>query len=114
EGLGQDYSVINMFKITPKPIEVVELHKKEYTCLSDFFCLEQFGIYRSNLVSVKQLAELFYVLAFEYFNPDNFKAVLEYNTYGGTFLAEMPHVFDGNNQYASGIFFRYKHRIDSD
>lgn len=113
EGLGQDFSIVNMFKIAAKPIEVVELNKKEYTCLADFFCLEQFGMYRSNLVSVRQLAELFYVLAFEYFNPENFKAVLEYNTYGAPFLAEIPHVFDGNNQYASGIFFRYKHRIDN-
>ena len=114
EGLGQDYSIINMFKITPKPIEIVDLYKKEYTCLSDFFCLEQFGLYRSNYVSVKQLAELFYTLAFEYFNPENFKAVLEYNTYGGEFLAHLPNLFEGNNQYGSGIFFRYKHRVDSD
>jgi hypothetical protein len=25
----------------------------------------------------------------------------------------MPHVFDGNNDYGSSIFFRYKHRVDS-
>ena len=113
EGLGQDYSIINMFKIKPKPLEVIQIYSKEYSSLSDFFCLEQFGMYRSNLVSVRQLAELFYVLAFEYFNPENFKAVLEYNTYGGQFLAEMPHLFDGNNKYGSSIFYRYKHRIDS-
>ena len=114
EGLAQDYSIINMFKIVPKPPEVIELHKKEYTCISDFFCLQQFGMFRSNLVSVKQLAELFYVLAFEFFNPENFKAVLEYNMFGGNFLAELPHLFDGNNHYGSSIFFRYKHRIESD
>ena len=114
EGLGQDYSVINMFRITPKPIETIENYKREYKYLSDFFHLQQFGIYRSNLVSVRQLAELFYVLAFEYFDPENVKAVVEYNTYGGQFLAEMPHLFDGNNNYGSGIFFRYKHRIDSE
>lgn len=114
EGLGQDYSIINMFKIAPKPMEVIQLFKKEYTNISDFFCLEQFGLYRSNLVSVKQLSELFYVLAFEYFNPENFKAVLEYNTYGGEFLAHLPNVFEGSNDYGSSIFFRYKHRVDSD
>lgn len=114
EGLAQDYSVINMFKIAPKPPEVIELHKKEYTCISDFFCLQQFGMFRSNLISVKQLAELFYVLAFEFFNPENFKAVLEYNMFGAPFLAELPHLFDGNNNYGSSIFFRYKHRVDAD
>jgi hypothetical protein len=114
EGLGQDYSVINMFKIVPKPMDVIEAHKKEFVFLSDFFCLQQFGIYRSNLISVKQLAELFYVLSHEYFNPDNFKTVLEYNTYGGEFLAHLPYLFDGHNEYGSSIFFRYKHRIDSE
>lgn len=114
EGLGLDYSVINIFKIAPKPDEIIEMQKHTYTNMSDFFCLVQIGMYRSNLVSVKQLAELFYLLAFEYFNDENFKAVLEINTYGNEFLAHLPHVFDGNNNYGSSIFFRYKHRADAD
>lgn len=113
EGLGQDFSVINMFKIAPKPMDIIEMYKSEYTCLADFFCLYQFGMYRSNIISVEQLAELFYVLAFEYFDPEKFKAVIEYNTYGGEFLSILPHLFDGNNEYGSSIFYRYKHRIDS-
>jgi hypothetical protein len=113
EGLGQDYSVINIFRVTPKPRELIELQKASYKTIVDFFRLEQIGIYRSNLISVKQLAEFLYVLAFEYLNPENVKIVLELNNYGNTLLAEMPHVFDGNNQYGSSIFFRFKHRADS-
>lgn len=113
EGLGQDYSVINIFQIVKKPDVVIELNKVSYTHISDFFCLEQIAIYRCNYTSVKQLAEIFYVLAFEYFNPDNFKVVLEINTYGNEFLAHLPNIFDGNNDYGSSIFFRYKHRSDS-
>lgn len=112
EGLGQDYSVINIFKIAPKPKEVIEVFKHTYTSLSDFFCLQQIAMYRSNFVSVKQLAEVFYLLAFEYFNYENWKVVLEVNNYGNEFLAHLPHVFDGNNNYGSSIFFRYKHRVD--
>lgn len=113
EGLGQDYSVINIFKISPKPLEVIDINKGSYKSLSDFFCLEQFATYRSNIISVKQLAELFYTLAFEYFNYENFKVVLELNNYGNEFLAHLPNVFEGNNNYGSSIFFRYKHRIDA-
>lgn len=113
EGLGQDYSVINIFKISPKPKEVIEVFKHQFTSLSDFFCLEQIGMYRSNFVSVKQLAEIFYLLAFEYFNYENWKVVLEVNNYGNEFLAHLPHVFDGNNNYGSSIFFKYKHRVDA-
>ena len=113
EGLGQDYSIINIFKISEKPIELIEQQKHKYKSSVDFFRLEQIGIYRNNFISVKQLAELLYLVAFEYFNPDNVKIVLELNNYGNTLLAEMPHVFDGNNSYGSSIFVRYKHRIDS-
>jgi hypothetical protein len=113
EGLGQDYSIINVFKISKKPQEIIELQQGSYTQLSDFFCLEQIAIYRSNFVSVKQLAELFYTLLFEYFNYENFKVVLELNNYGNEFLAHLPYVFDGNNNYGSSVFFRYKHRADS-
>ena len=113
EGLGQDYSVMNIFKISPKSVDTVEAFSTDYKNLSDFFCLEQIGLFRSNVISVKQLAELFYVLAFEFFDPDNFRVVLEINTYGNEFLAHLPHVFDGNNNYGSNIFFRYKHKSDA-
>ena len=113
EGLGQDYSIINIFKISPKAPDVIERTKHKYTHLSDFFCLEQIGIFRSNWVSVKQLAEIFYVLAFEFFNDENFKVVLELNNYGNEFLAHLPYVYDGNNNYGNSIFFKYKHRADA-
>jgi intein/homing endonuclease len=113
EGLGQDYSVINIFKVNHKSKELIDIQKASYKSITDFFRLDQIGIYRSNFVSVKQLAEILYLISFEYFNPDNVKIVLELNNYGNTLLAEMPHVFDGNNNYGSSIFVRYKHRADS-
>ena len=113
EGLGLDYSVINIFKLSPKPISTIESQKAKYRNTEDFFRLEQIGIYRSNLVSVAQLAEVLYLLIFEHFNSDNVKVVLEVNTYGNELLAHLPHVFDGNNDYGSSVFFRYKHRSDS-
>jgi len=113
EGLGQDYSIINIFKLGHKSIETIEQQKDNYDSIVDFFTLEQVGIYRCNIASLKQIAELLYILAFEYFNPDNVKIVLELNNYGGTLLSEMPHVFDGKNNYGSSVFVRYKHRVDA-
>ena len=113
EGLGQDYSVINMFRLMPKPDDLVEAQKAQYTNMADFFTLTQFGIFRSNIVSVKQLAEIFYLIAFVYFSEENFKAVLELNAYGNELLAHLPHVFDGHNNYGSSIFMRFKHRADA-
>jgi hypothetical protein len=113
EGLGQDYSVISVFKIGVKDREIIEKQKLSYTSIVDFFRLEQVGIFRSNIISIKQLSELLYMIVFEYLNPDDVKIVLELNNYGNTLLAEMPHVFDGKNNYGSSVFFRYKHRVDS-
>ena len=113
EGLGQDYSIINIFRISNKPKDLIEIQKPSYKSIVDFFRLEQVGLFRNNFVSVKQLAEILYMIVFEYLNPDNVKVVLELNNYGNTLLAEMPHVFDGNNNYGSSIFVRYKHRADA-
>ena len=113
EGLGQDYTVVNIFKMDMKPIELIERQKGKYKSIVDFIQLRQIGMFRSNLISVQQLSELLYLTAFEFFNPDNVKIVLEINTYGNELLAHLPHVFDGNNDYGSSIFFRFKHRSDA-
>ena len=113
EGLGQDYSVINILKISLKDMELIEKQKLSYTSIVDFFCLEQIGVFRNNYVSIKQLSEILYMICFELFDPENVKVVLELNNYGGTLLAEIPHVFEGNNEYGSNVFLRYKHRVDA-
>jgi hypothetical protein len=113
EGLGLDYSVINIFKMVPKPVDLINSQKANYKDVLDFVRLEQIGIYRCNIISVADLAEIVYLLSFEHFNPDNVKSVLEVNTYGNELLAHLPNVFGGNNDYGSGIFFRFKHRVDA-
>lgn len=113
EGLGQDYSIINIFRVSEKPRDLIESQKASYKSIVDFFRLEQIGIFRNNFISVKQLAELLYMIVFEYLNPENIKVVVELNNYGNTLFAELPHVFDGNNNYGSSVFVRYKHRVDA-
>ena len=113
EGLGLDYSVINIFKMVPKPVDLINSQKANYKDVLDFVRLEQIGIYRCNIVSVADLAEIVYLLSFEHFNSDNVKSVLEVNTYGNELLAHLPNVFGGNNDYGSGVFFRFKHRVDA-
>ena len=113
EGLGLDYSVINIFKMTPKPISLIESQKANYKGIVDFIRLEQIGIYRCNIISVADLAEIVYLLSFEHFEQDNVKIVLEVNTYGNELLAHLPNVFGGNNEYGSSVFYRFKHRVDA-
>jgi hypothetical protein len=113
EGLGQDSTVINCFKIGVKPQELIEKQKHKYKSIVDVIELQQIGIFRSNLISVKQLSELLYLTAFEFFDPEMVKIVLEINTYGNELLAHLPNVFEGSNNYGSSIFFKFKHRADA-
>ena len=112
EGLGDDYSIINIFRLLPKSKKDISYYKSKLTNTYDYFKLEQIGIYKSNIYSVKEIAHVLYMIAFELFDGDKTKIVLERNTYGDELLAHMPHVFDDNNTYSNHIFVRYKHRIE--
>lgn len=111
EGLGQDDSVINIFRLMVRSKEWLQENK--IRTMYDAFYLKQTGVYNYNRIDPeKELPELFYLLFFEYFDPERVKAVLEYNGPGSTFLASMVNVFDGHNKYGNFIFTRYKHNIE--
>jgi len=112
EGLGQDYSILNIFRVMPKPKHLIEKTHEKLSGFYDYFYLEQIGMCRVNNWSIAEFAELFYMVMFELFDPEKCKVVLEYNTYGATFLSELPKIFEGEHDYSTGIFLRYKHRKD--
>lgn len=113
EGLGQDYSIVNMFNLGYKPLSLIDEQKESYQTLSDFYQLLQFGMFRSNVVSHEQLAELVYLLVFEFLEPDNFKLVVEYNNDGKAFLQALKTVFEMNNDYSGYVILKFKHRMDA-
>ena len=107
EGLAKDYSVINIFKVMLR--DKKEIEKLQLDNLYDLFKIEQIGLFRNNLYSIREVAHILYMIAFELFDSEKVKIVLEYNTYGAEFLAHLPNVFDGNNQYSNAAFLRFKH-----
>lgn len=107
EGLAKDYSVINIFRLFLRDKQ--EIQKYKYENLYELFKIEQIGLYRNNVYSIREVAQVFYMIAFELFNPEKVKVVLEYNTYGSEFLTHLSNVFDGNNNYSSSVFMRYRH-----
>ena len=110
EGLGKDYSVLNIFRLVLR--DKNEIEKFQYDNLYDLFKLEQVGLYRNNIYSIRELAHIFYTVAFELFDPEKLTVVLEYNTYGSEFLAHLPNVFNNDNNYSNSIFLRYKHNVN--
>lgn len=108
EGLGQDDSVINLNRLMVRSNEW--LAENKIKTMYDAFYLKQTGIYNFNRIDFKkELPELFYLLHFNYLNPERVKSIVEYNGPGMAFLAAMPGVFDGNNNFGNYMFVRYKH-----
>jgi hypothetical protein len=110
EGLGQDFSVINIFRVMPKPEEEWEVNVES---INDFFKIEQVGLYHCNTVSISELSELLYLLCFEVMDENKVGVVLEVNMFGGELLSNMRNLWNGRNNFSSHIFYRYKHRIDA-
>lgn len=107
EGLGLDYTVLNMHRVMPRDIEWLNSNKIKN--LYEAFYLKQTALFRHNRLHPKETADLFYLLHFNYFDPNNLKVVLEMNGPGGRFLDALPNCFDQNNNFGNYIFVRYKH-----
>ena len=110
EGLGEDYSVINIFRLMPKTADEIEKYKGKFVDFYDYFKLEQIGIFKTNIYSVEEVANILYMLAFEFFSPDTTRIALERNTYGDALLAHIPNVFNQENEYSQHVFLRFKSR----
>jgi len=85
-GGGGDYSVANIFKVAPMPTNVIK-NKKFFEDESDFFCLLQVGIFRSNVVEIDEFKVLLEILIGEVLGVDNTRIVLELN-YKGEILMD--------------------------
>lgn len=109
EGLGQDDSVINMFRLMVRDEEW--LKKNKLRNMYEAFYFKQSAIYNYNKLTADiELPELYYLLHFEWLDPNRVKTIVELNSMGSTFIASLPQVFNSNNLYGNYIFVRYRHR----
>ena len=114
EGLGQNYTVISIFRLMMKNKETIERKRLSYESKYDLFKLEQIGVFQNNIYNPDEVAHILYLLTNEIFDYEKVKIVVEMNKNLGSRLIEcMPHVFNDNNNYGDAIFSRFKH-TDSD
>ncbi len=85
-GGGGDYSVANIFKVAPMPSNVIK-NKKFFEDESDFFCLLQVGIFRSNVIEIDEFKVLLEILITGILGVDNTRIVMELN-YKGEMLMD--------------------------
>ena len=110
EGVGRDYTVFNIFKVQ----EIGDFDMKRISSpssMSDFFGLEQVGIFRSNLHSIDDVSKVLYALVVNVFNQENLRLVIEYNTYGSELIKNLITLYPNSNDFDEETIVRYYHRI---
>lgn len=111
EGLGQDSSVMDMYRLMVRSDEW--LKSNQIKTVHEAFYLEQTGMYCGNRLHPREFAELFYLTHFEWLNPNKVLSTVEINgRAGGMFMEALPNVFEQNNQFGKYIFIRFKHNIN--
>lgn len=112
EGVGEDYSIINIFSI--KPIEPDQYkHITDPGSIYDFFSIDQIAIFRCNVMSITDVSKILYALCVEVFNPEQLKLIIEYNTYGELLMKNLTTLYPSKNDFDEETIVKYKHRNDA-
>jgi hypothetical protein len=105
DGIGGDYSVLNIYKAVPLPVR--ELSKKINIVKNevDAVSLVQIGYFRSNQVDINEFSVVCEHIIYEIFNTDQTRIVLELNHKGDILLNR----FKENDKYWPGQIVHTKH-----
>jgi len=107
-GGGGDYSVINIFKLIPMPLNAINKQVKYYD-ESDFFSLLQVGIFRNNKQDIDEFQIILETLMFRIFKADQVKVVMEMNFEGNRLWDRL----EKHDEFWDDIFVHTKHRMDA-
>jgi hypothetical protein len=88
EGNKGDYTVLNIFKLTPLPKSIIE-KIDDFEDESDFFGLIQIGLFRENNINLDDFTKIVMNLILKVFNPDRVKIALEMNYKGDMFYEKL-------------------------
>jgi len=105
-GGGGDYSVVNIFKVSPMPLKAIE-NKGIYDDETDFFSLIQVGLFRSNTIQIDELKVFLETLIIEVLGVENTRIVLEMD-YKGEML--MDKLLDSEDLYEE-LFVYTRHSL---
>lgn len=110
EGVGKDYSVINIFKILPLEIKYFR-DLVSPSDITDFFKIEQIGIFRSNVHSLREVSQILYDLCVNIFEQENLRCIIEYNSFGQEVINNLNQLYPTRNEFHEEILVRYYHRV---
>ena len=105
DGIGGDYSILNIYKVVPLPIN--ELLKKRHLIKdeTDTISIVQIGYLRSNSVDINEFTLACEYVIYNIFNPDQTRIVIELNHKGDILLDRL----SSNDNYWQGQIVATKH-----
>lgn len=110
DGIGRDYSVINIFKIQEMSLASMKRLKRDRVeDEKSFYRLVQVGLFRSNRVAVEDLASIADVLFYKFFKPESLSVAVEMNFKGDFFVEKLKK----NEDFFEEMFLHTRHNEKS-
>jgi hypothetical protein len=105
DGIGGDYSVLNIYKAVSLPLKELEKRKEIIKGETDTVSLIQVGYLRSNQLDINQFSIACEYIIYDIFNVDQTRIVIELNHKGDIILNR----FKENDEYWPGQIVHSKH-----
>jgi len=105
---GGDFSIINIFKVIPTPISLLD-RINNFRDESDFFSVLQVGLFRSNVTPIEDLLVILEAIIYDILGSERIKIVLEMD-FKGNLLHEKMAV---NKNFYDEMLVHTKHTISS-
>jgi hypothetical protein len=105
DGIGGDYSVLNIFKVVCLPVKELQRKKESVRNELDTISLVQIGTFRTNELDINAFASACEHIIYKIFNPERTRIVLEMNHKGDILL----NMFKDNPEYWSSQMIHSKH-----
>jgi hypothetical protein len=103
-GVKGDFTVINIFKVTPLPKAIIE-KIEEFEDESDFFGLVQVGVFRDNEIKLEELIKLVKILVKKVIGIDRSKLAIEMNFKGELLYDKL----SSDDEFYDEVFVFTKH-----
>ncbi len=109
EGVGRDYSVCNIYKIAPLPLEFLLQHRTAIHTEYEIMGLIQVATFRCNSINTNLFADIVQSMLFRVFNHERVRVVLELNHKGHVVKERM----ESHGEYWPGLLIHSKHTLNA-
>lgn len=109
DGIGKDYSAINIYKLTHLPIDFLTRNRTVIREPVDIFSLIQVASFRINIINTSTFSDVLRKLVYEFFNIDRLCIVIELNHKGEIVKDRI----EKHARYFPGLLIHTKHTVAS-